>query len=145
MRSRRGRPYLGTTLALVAVLFRRPVVEAAPLAAFLLLFYIPMSYYTDRFFYGRRQRKAESLIGLDDEREGYGRGDSQEDCEENEPERDRLRRSEGEVGGEGGHVGEEGGAREDEREQEDQPCYEQPGCQARVLLLVDQTVELEDA
>jgi len=46
-------------LALTVALFKQPLASAAGLAAFLLLFYIPMSYYTDRFLYRRRLRKAE--------------------------------------------------------------------------------------
>jgi len=44
---------------LLGVLFKRPLGAAAGVGAFMLLFYIPMSYYTDRFFYRRRQRQAE--------------------------------------------------------------------------------------
>jgi hypothetical protein len=44
---------------LIGVAFGRPLAASAGLAAFLLLFYIPMSYYTDRFFYRRRLRQAE--------------------------------------------------------------------------------------
>ncbi len=42
---------------LVVVLFKRPVGEAALLAVFLLALYIPMTFYTDRFVYRRRQKK----------------------------------------------------------------------------------------
>jgi hypothetical protein len=41
--------------ALLIVLFKRPVSTSAPLAAFMLLVYIPLGYSIDRFFYNRRQ------------------------------------------------------------------------------------------
>ena len=40
--------------ALLALLFSRPIAASAALAGFMLLFYIPMAYYTDRFFFNRR-------------------------------------------------------------------------------------------
>lgn len=46
-------------LVLIGVVFGRPVLASVALAAFMLLFYVPMSYYTDRFFYRRRLRQAE--------------------------------------------------------------------------------------
>jgi hypothetical protein len=42
---------------LMALVFSRPIGAAAGIAGFMLLFYIPMAYYTDRFFYGRQLRK----------------------------------------------------------------------------------------
>jgi hypothetical protein len=42
---------------LLALLFKEPVAQAAALAAFMLVFYIPMGYLTDRFFYNRQLRK----------------------------------------------------------------------------------------
>jgi hypothetical protein len=39
---------------LLAVAFSRPIGASAALAGFMLLFYIPMAYYTDRFMYSRR-------------------------------------------------------------------------------------------
>ena len=45
--------------ALTALVFKQPTASAAGLSAFLLLFYIPMSYYVDRFIYQRHQRKLE--------------------------------------------------------------------------------------
>ena len=42
---------------LLAVAFGRPVGASAALAGFMLLFYIPMAYYTDRFMYSRRLAK----------------------------------------------------------------------------------------
>jgi hypothetical protein len=43
--------------ALLALAFKRPIGEAAGLAGFMLAFYIPMAYYSDRFFYSRAMRK----------------------------------------------------------------------------------------
>src|SRR5688500_12431002 len=51
---------LVATLIFVAVVifaFKRPMSEGIALAGFMLLFYIPMGYYTDLFFYRRRQAK----------------------------------------------------------------------------------------
>lgn len=45
--------------ALLALAFGRPVGASAGLAAFMLVFYVPMSYLTDRFFYRRRMRDIE--------------------------------------------------------------------------------------
>ena len=42
---------------LIAIVFGRGIGPAAGLAAFMVLFYIPMAYYTDRFFYNRQLRK----------------------------------------------------------------------------------------
>jgi hypothetical protein len=41
---------------LVIVLFRQSPARAIPLALFMVLFYVPLGYYTDRFFYHRRNR-----------------------------------------------------------------------------------------
>ncbi len=41
----------------VILLFRRPPLEGAALAAVMFVIYIPMSYFTDRFMYSRRQRQ----------------------------------------------------------------------------------------
>ncbi len=43
--------------ALVALLFGRPVGEAAGLAAVMFVLYIPMGYYLERFFYARRRQQ----------------------------------------------------------------------------------------
>jgi hypothetical protein len=43
--------------ALIALVFGRPIPSALALAGFMVLFYIPMAYYTDRFFYQRELRK----------------------------------------------------------------------------------------
>ena len=42
---------------LTALVFKQGVGAAAALAAFMVVFYIPMSYYLDRFIYRRHQRK----------------------------------------------------------------------------------------
>ena len=42
---------------LVIVLFKEPIRSGVALAAFMLLLYIPMSYYTDRLIYNRRQKQ----------------------------------------------------------------------------------------
>ena len=46
-------------LLLLVLLFRRPFLEAFGLSAFMLLVYIPMGYYMDRFFFRMRQRREE--------------------------------------------------------------------------------------
>lgn len=43
---------------LMVLILDRPVVSALLLAGFMLLIYVPMSYYTDRFVYNRRMAKA---------------------------------------------------------------------------------------
>lgn len=43
--------------ALLYLAFGRPAGAAAGLAGFMLLFYVPMGYLTDRFFYRRRMRE----------------------------------------------------------------------------------------
>ena len=42
---------------LVVLIFQRPVAEAALLSVFILLLYVPLTYYTDLFIYRRRQKK----------------------------------------------------------------------------------------
>ncbi|MDP9189528.1 MAG: hypothetical protein M3O25_09795 [Actinomycetota bacterium] len=44
---------------LLALAFGRAPVSSLGLAGFMLVFYVPMAYYTDRFFYNRQLRKAE--------------------------------------------------------------------------------------
>jgi hypothetical protein len=44
---------------LIGPVFGQALLSSAGIAAFLLLFYVPMSYYTDSFFYRRRLRQAE--------------------------------------------------------------------------------------
>jgi Flp pilus assembly protein TadB len=48
----------GIFLAFVVVALHRPLPAALGLAAFTLLIYVPLGYYTDLFLYRRRQRKA---------------------------------------------------------------------------------------
>lgn len=55
----RGAIAAGVFLVLLVALFRRPFAEAAYLSAFMLLVYIPMGYYLDRFFYRFRKRREE--------------------------------------------------------------------------------------
>jgi hypothetical protein len=43
---------------LIGLVFSRPLGSAAGIALFMLVFYIPMAYYTDRFFYNRQLLKA---------------------------------------------------------------------------------------
>jgi Flp pilus assembly protein TadB len=43
--------------------FRRPLPAALALAALMVLMYLPMSYYTDRFLYNRRQRQKQAGDG----------------------------------------------------------------------------------
>ena len=45
--------------ALIALAFGRALGASLLLAAFMMLFYVPMTYYTDRFFYRRRLRQLE--------------------------------------------------------------------------------------
>src|SRR3954462_4849833 len=48
-----------TTLLFVAVVvfvLKQPMAQAVGLAGFMLLLYIPIGYYTDSYFYNRRQR-----------------------------------------------------------------------------------------
>jgi hypothetical protein len=51
----RGLLGAGLFLVLLVALFGQPVVSSVGLAAFMLLIYIPMGHYLDRFFYTRRQ------------------------------------------------------------------------------------------
>ena len=58
-RAAANRAVIATLVFLVAVLviFNQPVAGAAALSAFMLCFYIPLGYYTDKLMYDRRQRK----------------------------------------------------------------------------------------
>jgi hypothetical protein len=58
-RSAANRALVATIIFVGVVIFafKRPVSEGVALAGFMLLFYIPMGYYTDLFFYRRRQAK----------------------------------------------------------------------------------------
>lgn len=50
-------PIAGLFFLLIVVAFGEEPGPSLGLAAFMLLFYIPMAYYTDRFFYHRQLRK----------------------------------------------------------------------------------------
>jgi hypothetical protein len=54
---RKGLVAGGLFFVLLALLFKEPVGQSAALAAFMLVFYVPMGYVTDRFFYQRALRK----------------------------------------------------------------------------------------
>jgi hypothetical protein len=57
-------PIAALFFGLIVFAFKEPVGPSAGLAAFMLLFYIPMAYYTDRFMYSRQLRKqAEERAG----------------------------------------------------------------------------------
>ena len=49
----------GIFLVLLLLLFKQPFAQAFALSAFMLLVYIPMGYYMDRFFYRMRLRREE--------------------------------------------------------------------------------------
>jgi hypothetical protein len=49
----------GIFLALLLIFFKQPVPQAIALSAFMLLVYIPMGYYMDRFFYRMKLRREE--------------------------------------------------------------------------------------
>jgi uncharacterized membrane protein len=51
----RGLLGAGLFLVLLVTLFGRPVLASAVLAVLMLLIYIPMGHFLDRFFYNRRQ------------------------------------------------------------------------------------------
>ena len=44
---------------LVVIFFKRPIASSVGLAVFMMLFYVPLSYYTDGFFYRRRTKQIE--------------------------------------------------------------------------------------
>jgi hypothetical protein len=52
-------------LFVVVVIFilRQPVTQAVALGGFMLLLYIPIGYYTDSFFYKRRQQNLKKRGG----------------------------------------------------------------------------------
>jgi hypothetical protein len=58
-RSAANRALVATVIfvAVVILAFKRPMSEGIALGGFMLLFYIPMGYYTDLFFYRRRKAK----------------------------------------------------------------------------------------
>lgn len=55
--ARKGLIAGGIFFALLVLAFGRPPGASVALAAFMLLFYVPMAYYTDRFFYNRARAK----------------------------------------------------------------------------------------
>jgi hypothetical protein len=48
---------------LIVVAFRRPISDGIALAGLMTFMYLPMSYYTDRFLYNRRQRQKQAGRG----------------------------------------------------------------------------------
>ena len=50
-------PLVATFVAVLVLLLKQDAREAFALGGFLLIVYIPMSYYTDLWLYKRRQRK----------------------------------------------------------------------------------------
>lgn len=55
----RGLIATGLFLALVVLVFGKSIAQALPLSVLMLAFYIPMGYFIDRFFWRRRQLKAQ--------------------------------------------------------------------------------------
>lgn len=58
-RSSLNRALIATVIFAVVIVafFGQPATAAIPLAVFMLVIYVPMGYYTDQFFYRRRQRQ----------------------------------------------------------------------------------------
>jgi Flp pilus assembly protein TadB len=58
-RSAANRALFATLLfvAVIVVFFHQPMTSAVALGGFMLLLYIPIGYYTDTFFYNRRQQQ----------------------------------------------------------------------------------------
>lgn len=56
----RGAVASGLFAVIVVLLFQRPVAPAIGLAVVLMLFYVPMGYFIDNFFYRRRQRQLQA-------------------------------------------------------------------------------------
>jgi len=54
---RKGLVAAAIFFALLALAFQRPIGASVLLAAFMLVFYVPMGYMTDRFFYNRQLRR----------------------------------------------------------------------------------------
>ena len=48
---------------LIVVAFQRPVADGLALAGLMTFMYLPMSYYTDKFLYNRRQRQKQAGRG----------------------------------------------------------------------------------
>jgi len=55
----RGLVATGLFLVLVVLVFQKSLAQALPLSILMLAFYIPMGYFIDRFFWRRRQIKAQ--------------------------------------------------------------------------------------
>lgn len=53
----RGLVAAGIFFVLLVLIFRRPLAPSLVLSVFMLAIYVPLGYYTDRFFYRRRQRQ----------------------------------------------------------------------------------------
>jgi Flp pilus assembly protein TadB len=62
----------GIFFALMALVFRESSGQSAAQAGVMLLFYIPMAYYTDRFFFNRNLRKQQQQRA---KASGHGDGD----------------------------------------------------------------------
>jgi hypothetical protein len=64
-RSAANRALITTLLfiAVIVLLLRQPVQQAIALGGFMLLLYIPIGYYTDSFFYKRRQQQLQKGKG----------------------------------------------------------------------------------
>ena len=48
---------------LIVLAFRRPIADGIALAGLMVFMYLPMSYYTDKFLYNRRQRQKQAGRG----------------------------------------------------------------------------------
>ena len=48
---------------LIVVFFGRPITDGVALAGLMVFMYLPMSYYTDKFLYNRRQRQKQAGRG----------------------------------------------------------------------------------
>jgi hypothetical protein len=55
--ARKGVLAAGIFFALLALAFQRPIGASLGIAAFMVAFYVPMAYYTDKFMYNRHLRK----------------------------------------------------------------------------------------
>jgi hypothetical protein len=63
---RKGLVAAAIFFALMALAFQRPLGAAAGIAAFMVAFYVPMAFYTDRFFYQRGLRKQQQAHAQDE-------------------------------------------------------------------------------
>jgi hypothetical protein len=55
--ARKGVLAAGIFFALLALAFQRPIGASLGIAAFMVAFYVPMAYFTDKFMYNRHLRK----------------------------------------------------------------------------------------